>query len=329
MTLEAPERLLSILVQHPGGSAPPERADFDVRAARAELERRGHHIDAVAASPSGSQAMDGEALAVWRLRCAREHFSPQRFIALRASRFGETLHVWEQCDSTNSLASMVATQAAHGTVWLSEAQLRGRGRQGRQWVCPAHAGLLFSVLLRPTPAGAEPGQLLPLAIALGVCEGLRRSTGCDVLVKWPNDLVLGDRKLGGVLVEARRANPPYAIVGCGINVDVDRQFMRRQGISRVSSLQAGARALPQREAILAQVLACLEEHYDACRSGRREHVLERWRRYDALRGRRVRVEGAAGTERGTALGIAPEGALEVRLDDGTTRRFVAGEVHLT
>jgi BirA family biotin operon repressor/biotin-[acetyl-CoA-carboxylase] ligase len=322
---DAPEHLLSVLVQHPAGCAPPTGAGFDAVAARQELERRGHRIDEVDAS-SRAEAAGGEAL--WRLRCAHEHFSPRRFAALRTSRFGATLQVWEECDSTNSLAAAAAAEAPHGSVWLAEEQRRGRGRQGRRWSCPAHGGLLFSLLLRPATAAAERAQLLPLAAALGVCEGLRRSTRRDVRVKWPNDLVVGGQKLGGILVEARLADRPYAIVGCGINVRVDAELLRREGIPQASSLDADSEALPDREAILAQVLACVEEHYEAWSASRHEVVLERWPRYDALHGRRVRVELAARSTLGTATGIAADGSLEVRLDDGSTRRFAAGEVHL-
>src|SRR6185436_14240945 len=107
--------------------------------------------------------------------------------------------------------------APHGTLWLAEAQSRGRGRQGRAWSCAPHAGLLVSWLLRDPFAAAVPATVLPLALGLGACEGLRRATGLDVRTKWPNDLWLGEAKLAGLLVEARPGAEAIAIAGFGMN----------------------------------------------------------------------------------------------------------------
>ena len=327
MKLDAPEQLLAHLVPDPT-AVPPSLAAADVASALQELRRRGHSI--ATADPQASAAPTGHHTPAERLKlhCASEHFAPQRFARARRKRLGGPLQVWEECDSTNALATEAAADGApHGALWVAERQRRGRGRQGRQWHCPPHCGLLFSVLLRPSP-GVERLQLLPLVVALGICEGLRHASGCDVRIAWPNDLVVGARKLGGVLVEARLAEPAHVVVGCGLNVRVEAEALAPSDAARATSLHRQTATLPPREDLLAGVLEGLETRYAAWCDGEYRGLFEAWPRYDALRERSVRVQSSDGSHRGTACGIGPDGSLELRLEDGSRRRFTAAEVHL-
>lgn len=326
MKLERPEELLSRLVEHPEGVA-VAATQPDMAAARGELERRGHRIEASSAAESG--ATESGAPALWRLLCATQHFSPRRFVAARISDLGRTFEVWETCDSTNSLAANGAARGApHGSLWLSEVQHHGRGRQGRVWSCPAHGGLLFSVLLRPTAAELAASQTLALAVALGACEGLRLVTAVDVRIKWPNDLVVDGAKLGGILAEARLGDSPHVVVGCGINVRVERTDLERAGVPDATSLHERGSDLA-RELLLSAVLAAVETRYEEWRSSNAGGMLEAWARYDVLRERRVCVRAGTRTYEGVAAGVREDGALRVLLDDGATTHFVAAEVHLT
>ncbi len=317
--MNAAERLLALLVDAADGiPAPHEGSD----GARRELERRGHRIETLPAA-SGARAP------TWRLACARQHFSPSRFRAAQRGGLGSPLEIWESCDSTNAVAVHAAGNGApHGALWLAEEQRRGRGRQGRTWHCPPHRGLLFSVLLRPSKALEQP-QLLPLALALGICEGLRHASGCDVRLKWPNDLVVDACKLGGVLVEARSTPPAQVVVGCGLNLRVDPEALRRAHLEDATSLHAHVAHVPEREGLLARLLDRLESRFEDWSAGRHETLRSEWERYDVLRDRTVRVRSAAGEWAGVASGIGPDGALDLRLPDGSHRRFHAGEVHLT
>lgn len=329
MSLAAPEELLSRLVEHPEGVGVGSGATR----ARRELERRGYHIES---EPDTAFDADATSRPVrLRLRCAAHHLSPRRFAAARTSALGRPFEAWEACRSTNSLAAEGAARGApHGSLWLSEVQQHGRGRQGRAWSCPAHGGLLFSFLLRPTRAELAASQTLPLAVALGACEGLRRATRQDVRIKWPNDLLVDGAKLGGILAEARLGETPHVIVGCGINVHVTRREFERAGVSDATSLHELGAQTAARESILAAVLAGIESRYEAWRTASppgalERRVLEAWARYDVLRERRVRVQSGTRIYEGVASGIHDDGALRVLLDDGTTTHFVAAEVHLT
>ena len=137
-------------------------------------------------------------------------------------RTRENLHVLETVDSTNSFCRRLALEGApDGTAVLADCQTAGRGRRGRSFQSPAGKGLFFSILWRPDCA---PEELLPLTAlsAVAVCRAIQRATGVRPQIKWPNDLVLGGRKLAGILtemsLEGESGHVSHVVVGIGINV---------------------------------------------------------------------------------------------------------------
>ena len=273
----------------------------------AELRRRGHEIE--------------ESAGGLRLACAARHFDPARFERLRASVLGTRLEVWESATSTNDLARAGADPGSAAQVWLAEAQRSGRGRQGRDWICAPHSGLLFSFRVKSELMTASRPTLLPLAVGLGAARGAQAATGRDVRTKWPNDLWLDGRKLGGVLVEARPGAGGWAVVGVGINCDP--AAIAGADLPRATTLAPGVR----REALLAELLHAIETAIDDWRCGRFEKLHAAWSERDCLLGTRVQVETAAGTMRGRACAITDLGMLRLELDSGESRDLAAGEVH--
>jgi BirA family biotin operon repressor/biotin-[acetyl-CoA-carboxylase] ligase len=316
MTLAMPERLLALLVQHPDG-VPGDAAraalggDAPAAGAARVLESRGHPL-----------ATRGDG---WRLACARQHFDPAAFAALAAGSV-PALEVWERVGSTNDLGRDGAAHGApDGALWLAEEQTLGRGRQGRSWHCAAHAGLLASWIVRaPLGPGTCP-TLLPLAVGLGACEALAAATGARLAVKWPNDLWLADRKVGGLLVEARHGTAPHAVVGLGLNVHA--AALAGAPLSEATTLAAAGSA-PPREALLARLLAGAARRVDDWRTGRFAAVRQAWLELDVVVGRRVRCELADGLLEGRARDVSAEGLLAVETADGRVVLVAAGEVHL-
>jgi BirA family biotin operon repressor/biotin-[acetyl-CoA-carboxylase] ligase len=302
--------LLAALVAQPAGirAAVAAAAAGDATAAAAELERRGH---ALVASATGL-----------RLRCAGQHFDPARFEAARRGALGAPLEVWETASSTNDLARAGAEGgAAAGAVWLAEEQARGRGRQGRTWSCRPHAGLLCSFVVRaPLDSTARP-TLLPLAVGLGACEALRQASGAAVRTKWPNDLWLDGRKLGGVLVEAQGARG-RAVVGIGINCDA--AALDAADLPHAAAVPAGVR----REALLAAVLAAIGARIEDWYAARFAPLHQAWAELDCVLGAHLRVETASEVLVGRAVAITAAGLLQLELDGGARRDVAAGEVHL-
>jgi BirA family biotin operon repressor/biotin-[acetyl-CoA-carboxylase] ligase len=202
-------------------------------------------------------------------------------------------------DSTNERArALAAGGAPHGTLVTADAQTAGRGRQGRSWVASPGAALLMSVVLR------SPGEALPLAAAVAVCEALP----VDAAIKWPNDIWLQRRKVAGILVEGRPQDG-WAVLGVGVNVH------DAPPLEGVTSL-GGAIGV---EALLARVLVALDRWLREPLPA----VLAAWRSRDALLGQRVRWENGSGK----GVGIDEAGALLVDTDAGRVA-LQAGEVHL-
>ena len=238
----------------------------------------------------------------------------------QARLVGGTLLRVDRLGSTNDLLRSLAQQgAAEGTTVVAREQTAGRGRLGRIWASPP-GGLWLSVLLRPP----EPADLLlALAAAVGTAEGLRRTSSAPVGLKWPNDLVLQGRKVGGVLVEAV---PPWAVVGIGVNVNVERAMLPPDVREAAVSLAEVVGHTVDLDAALDGVLGGLDDAYDTLRRGGKDDVLDRWRRLNVTLGRPVRVRTGGRVVQGIAVDIDAAGALLVAGPGGGRVRVLAGDV---
>ena len=199
--------------------------------------------------------------------------------------------------------------AAEGLVVVADHQTAGRGRLGRTWVAPPGSSLLVSVLFRPR--ALEAGHLLTTAVALAACDACERVAGVAPDLKWPNDLLVDDRKLGGILAEAEGV---LVVVGLGLNVNW------------TSGAPEGAVALNplagrdvDRAALLDELLLSLDVRHGA------PDLMDAYRARCSTIGRRLRVELAGGDLAGTAVEIDDDGALVVDVD-GERRRVLAGDV---
>ncbi|HZH23557.1 MAG TPA: biotin--[acetyl-CoA-carboxylase] ligase [Solirubrobacteraceae bacterium] len=216
------------------------------------------------------------------------------------------LHLRRTTSTNDHGRALAAAGAPHGTLVTAGEQTAGRGRQGRSWAAPPGQALLLSLLLRTYDA------LLPLRAGLAVAD----LAGDDALVKWPNDVLAGGRKLAGILVEARPQSG-WAVLGIGVNVAVD-----------LTALPADARAvaatLGREPAALEDTLEELLGHLERRLAEPAADCLAALRARDALLGRPVSWDGG----KGTGAGIDDAGALLVRLPDGRLRTLEAGAVHL-
>lgn len=251
--------------------------------------------------------------------------------AALAARFGAPeVRCFARVGSTNDAARVLGEAGApHGTTVLAEAQTAGRGRGGKAWASAAGLGAWLSLVARPREIPA-PG-LLPLVVGLAAARALEPfAGGAPVGVKWPNDLWIGGRKLGGVLCEAvwDGGGPRFVVVGIGVNVGHAPADFPPEVRASATSLRIAAGAAPLRAAVagaLVRALAAATERVPARLPGA---ALDALRARDALLGRRVRVEEAGAAVRGTAAGISPDGALLLRGEDGAVREVRSGSVRI-
>jgi BirA family transcriptional regulator, biotin operon repressor / biotin---[acetyl-CoA-carboxylase] ligase len=232
---------------------------------------------------------------------------------------------FRRVDSTNERAKELAmARAPGGLVVTADEQTAGRGRRGNAWFAPPGSCLLYSAVVRPFTAGESP--LLPLAVPLAVCEAAEAVAPVRCQVKWPNDIWIDERKVSGVLVEAR-PDEGWAVVGVGLNVAItEEQFppeLRELAISLLPTEAEGGLS-PGGAPSVRSAFAALNKALGRWLGADDDEVLGSYRARDALCGRRISWDGGDGV----AEEIDERGHLAVEKSDGERVALGAGEVHL-
>lgn len=239
------------------------------------------------------------------------------------------LELHEELASTSDrLLAITDLPAGRFDACLTEFQSAGRGRRGRRWLAPFASGLCLSVNWNFRDVPAAPGAL-SLAIGVAILRALRGQKIHGLALKWPNDIVHGRRKLGGILIDMRgeAAGPAYVVVGCGINVrlppglrdKLQAEGVEAAGLAELVDLAPGRNALAA--AIINETALALEE-FGLCGL---PAFMDEWRDADDLIDQPVRVEQGTGAIEGLARGIDADGALLVDVG-GDRRRILSGEV---
>ena len=260
-----------------------------------------------------------------------------RHAVVRPGSLWRDVQVTGVTGSTNAdLLARAAAGAPEGLVLAAEEQRAGRGRMGRSWVSPPRAALTFSVLLRPGAVPPARRGWLPLLAGVAVATAVREVTAVDATLKWPNDVLVRDAKLGGILAEA---SGDAVVAGIGVNVSTEPDELPPPGPSHeggalaATSLRVEGWASPDRDLLLTALLGELEHWYLAWRRAggdpERCGLAEEYTRLCGTIGRRVRVELPGGhVVRGLAAGIDPAGRLLVRGPDGEVPVAAGDVVHV-
>jgi len=244
----------------------------------------------------------------------------------------DVLEVFSEIESTNSyLLEQPAPSAGRFRVAFAEHQTAGRGRLDRTWHSPRASGICMSMSYG---FSRIPDSLscVTLAIGIGVVAALERNGARGIGLKWPNDLIVGDGKLGGILTEAKpgRSEQLTVVVGVGINIDlqsVEDGVQISNGLGHVSDLASCTDNLPSRNAISAALVESLFDtlaEFDADGFAR---FARPWEKLDWLRGQQVEIERPGGVMSGTCNGIDADGALLLETAAGH-KRVVSGSVRL-
>jgi BirA family biotin operon repressor/biotin-[acetyl-CoA-carboxylase] ligase len=254
--------------------------------------------------------------------------------AVAHSRFAAKINHFTTIDSTNIRGVEAATaDAPDGTVFIADEQTAGRGRGGHSWHSAAGDGLYISAIVRPNIALAE-ALWLSLATGLAAQSAIDKTAKLHSDLRWPNDLLLGTKKCGGILVETASfpgtpAQLRYAVIGIGINVNHASFPAELRDLATSLRIESGA--IVSRESLLANLLLALDSEIIALEgelNGTRHGagLLERFTAASSwVRGKRVRVDEEGGYT-GTTVGLNRKGFLQVVSDDGTTRTVLSGGV---
>ena len=236
-----------------------------------------------------------------------------------------------QIDSTNS---EVERQLANGRrapfVVLSSKQTGGRGRMGRKWYSPEEGNCYMSFAFQPALL-PEQMQRFTVWMGLSICHLLNRKFALPVMLKWPNDLIIGGKKVGGMLSEARidADRMRDLTFGLGINVNSNCELWPESVSATATSLRMFSGKMLSINALVATLVReGLKAYRRYCDGGIEEQLMSRWETYDALKGAQVVVNPKSVSLFGTAGGIDADGALILRLEDGRKRVLRAGEVTL-
>ncbi|MEM1058981.1 MAG: biotin--[acetyl-CoA-carboxylase] ligase [Verrucomicrobiota bacterium] len=323
--------IFEALLEAGGGHVSGERLARRAGVSRAAIKKHVDHLTAVgypiAAAPrQGYRLPDGQLPDVW---CAEE-ISARLARTPRARPVDWRPVIFRETASTNDLALREGQAgAAEGFVALAESQSSGRGRAARAWSSPPGTGLWCSLLLRPEGPPATVTRLT-LVAAVALAEALEAVTpGLKVGIKWPNDLLVGGRKLGGILTEAQvePGGVQFAVVGFGLNVDRQREDFPPGLRGQATSLRIEAGRAPRRAELLVAALLQMERYYRMPFAA----VRELWKARCVTLGQRVEIRSNAENAdspveaAGEAVDIDERGALLLRGEDGTLRTIEAGD----
>ena len=237
--------------------------------------------------------------------------------ALSGSIYQGKIHFLPVTDSTNTDALTAARNGApHGSVFFADEQLAGRGRGDHKWVSAAGEGLYVSVLLNLEVPAARL-RLMPLAAGLAAADAIRDVSGLTVDLRWPNDLMIGARKAGGILVESRTEAVAVAYIVAGIGINVHQRSFSPDLSTPATSLDLETGKTISRQALLISLLKSLEREVDALLDPAAESTVPRRmeRASTWVRERRVEVHGPQACS-GVTAGLDKHGFLLVRTDSG-------------
>jgi len=246
---------------------------------------------------------------------------------LRTHLFGKNIVYHQRIDSTNDAAySLAEAGAPEGTVVVAESQQKGKGRMGRKWVSPAGGGIYFSCIIRPDISPAEVSRIT-LVAALSVVKAIKNFTHLDAALRWPNDVLIKDKKVTGILTElkAEADKTSFVVLGIGVNVNTETGDLPEGA----TSLKAECKKKIPRAEFFSRLLEMLEKEYNRLKKEGFKNIRKELKIHSCTLGRYVRL-ATSGKKRvhGHALDIDENGALVLKMSNGEEKTFFSGDVTL-
>ncbi len=246
----------------------------------------------------------------------------------RVRVIGRDIRVFEETTSTNDVVEKLARDGVkEGAVVFAESQTKGRGRLGRKWISPPRKGLWFSVLLRP-PLHPLAVTQITIAAATALYRAIQGETGLKPGIKWPNDMLVGGRKLAGILTElsAEPDKVKYVILGMGVGVNLAATDFPAELRKVATSLRIETGQKQSRAELAVRILQELDRDYERICSGKFEAIAHEWEEHCSTLGRRVAIQVGGRRMEGTAESLDADGALLLRTQHGLLERIIGGDV---
>lgn len=253
---------------------------------------------------------------------------------LNTELIGKNIVYYDSVDSTNNIAKSLAQEGcSSGTVVVAATQTGGRGRLGRKWFSAQDKGIWMSIVLRPSIT-LEEAQLITIGASVAVARSIFDSTGLNVKIKWPNDIIMGSRKICGILTELslEEENVNYVVIGIGVNVAQELDDFPEEIKALATSLKLEAKDsdvhIPSRCSLVKKILFEMEKIYSKIEKGLSEEVISEWKQFSVTLGKRIRFTIKEQQYEGIAADIESDGRLVVQCDDNITRKVLSGEIQI-
>ena len=323
MTTDA--KILSALRRHPAGVSGAELAE-QLRISRAAIWSRIEELRSVGYGIEAGPHFG------YRLVEVPDALHADDLVArLGGTRvIGRDIRVFEQTTSTNDVVEKLARDGVkEGVVVFAESQTRGRGRLGRKWVSPTRKGLWFSLLLRPKMRPQETTQLT-VAAATALRRAIASETKLKPEIKWPNDILIGGKKVAGILTEmsAELDRVKHVIPGIGIDVNQDTDDFPPELRKTATSLKIEAGETISRAALATAILRELDGDYARVCAGKFSAIADEWEESCTTIGRNVTVQIGDRKVRGRAESLDDDGSLLLRTEHGRLETIFGGDVTL-
>lgn len=262
------------------------------------------------------------------LKKTPDRFIPEELkVRLKTKKFAQHLICLDQIDSTNDLACQMAEEGTQeGTLILAEKQLKGRGRQGRQWDSAAYKGIWASLILKPKIHPSKASQLTYLA-ALALVRSIKKETGLDAAIKWPNDVLISGKKVSGILSEMRSEPDQihYLVLGIGVNINQIEKDFPKSIQRQATSLQLELGKPVSRVHFLSTLLEELEDLYEKVLV-QPEQLVQQVKSVCQTLGKKVEITRDETSLKGKAVDLDSSGALVLLKENGEIEKVYSGEL---
>jgi BirA family biotin operon repressor/biotin-[acetyl-CoA-carboxylase] ligase len=248
---------------------------------------------------------------------------------LKTRKIGQRMHYYPSTPSTIDVARRMATEGdpaeLHGTVVIAEEQTGGVGRLGRCWVSP-EGGVWITIILRPT-IPIDHVFMITMAGAVAIARAIRREFDLGAMIKWPNDIYIGDKKVAGLLLELSAESDVihHCLLSIGIDVNIDIDELSPSLQRDVTTIKAELDREVNRATFLARLLREFERHYDLLEAQEYDAIVREWKSMSCTLEQRVHVNTLKRSIEGEAIDIDEYGALLIRKENGRIERVIAGD----